>query len=96
MGYELHIVRRSDWDDYEEDSNISFEEWLAYVQSDNELDLTNGYLMNIPGIETSFYDVPGFCEWTGHPTKVSDDKPWFDYRGGSISTKYPDDETIKK
>ena len=49
MGYELHIVRRNDWDDYEENSNISLDEWLAYVQLDNELELTNGYQIKIPG-----------------------------------------------
>lgn len=96
MGYDLHIVRRNDWDDYEENSNISLEEWLAYVQSDNELELTNGYQIKIPGVENSFQNVPGFCNWTGHSTKVTDDKPWFGFGHGMISTKYPDDETIKK
>ncbi len=96
MGYELHIVRRQDWDNYEEDSNISLDEWLAYVQEDNELELTYGYQIKIPGVENSFQNVPGFCNWTGHSTKVADDKPWFDYGHGMISAKYPDDETIKK
>ena len=49
MGYELHIVRRLDWEDDEEYSNISLEEWLSYVQSDEELELTNGYKINVPG-----------------------------------------------
>ena len=96
MGYDLHIVRRNDFENYEEDSNISLEEWLAYVQTDNELELTNGYQIKIPGVENSFQNVPGFCNWSGHSTKVNDDKPWFDYGHGTISAKYPDDETIKK
>lgn len=96
MGYDLHIVRRSDWDDYEEESNISLKEWLAYVQSDKELELTNGYQIKIPGVANSFQNVPGFCNWTGHSIKINDDKPWFDFGYGMISTKYPDDETIKK
>ena len=96
MGYELHIVRRNNWEDYEEDSNISLEEWVAYVRSDSELELTNGYQIRIPGIENSFQNSPGFCNWTGHSIKVGDDKPWFDYGHGMISAKYPDDETIKK
>ena len=70
MGYDLHIVRRKDWDDYEEDSDISLEEWLAYVQTDDELELTNGYQIKIPGVENSFQNVPGFCNWTGHSIKV--------------------------
>ncbi|TWI80398.1 hypothetical protein IQ13_3075 [Lacibacter cauensis] len=96
MGYDFHIVRRNDWADYEEDSNISLEEWLAFVQSDNELEFTNGYQIKIPGVENSFQNVPGFCNWTGHSTRVSDDKPWFDYGYGMISTKNPDEETIRK
>jgi hypothetical protein len=96
MGYELHIVRRNDWDDYEEESNISLDDWLTYVQSDHELELTNGYQIKIPGVTNSFQNAPGFCNWRGHSTKVTDDKPWFDYGHGMVSTKYPDDETIKK
>jgi hypothetical protein len=97
MGYELHIKRRVDWEDDEEDSNISLEEWLSYVQSDEELELTEGYRINVPGVVGASQNVPGFCNWTGHPTKkTKDDKPWFDYGYGEISTKYPDDETIRK
>ena len=96
MGYELHIVRQNDWEDYEEESNISIEEWLAYVQTDTELELTNGYQLKFPGHEHLFQSAPGFCNWTGHSTKTGDDKPWLDYGHGSISAKYPDDETIKK
>ncbi len=43
MGYELHIVRQTDYEDGEEESNISLEEWVAYVATDKELKLTNGY-----------------------------------------------------
>jgi len=96
MGYDLHITRRNDWDDYEEESNITLEEWLDYVKSDNELELTNGYQIKISGVENSFHNVPGFCNWTNHSTMVNDDKPWFDYGHGMISTKNPDNETIKK
>ena len=96
MGYDLHIVRRKDWDDYEEDSDISLEEWLAYVQIDDELELTNGNKIKITGVENSIQNVSGFCNWTGHSIKVNDDKPWFDYGYRMIISKYPDDETIKK
>lgn len=96
MGYELHIIRRNDWQNDEEGSNISLEEWLEYVKNDKELELTNGYLIKIPGTESSFQDVPGFCNWTAHSKKVNDDTPWFAYGYGMISAKYPDGETIKK
>jgi hypothetical protein len=59
MGYDLHIVRRLDWEDDDEAGNISLEEWLSYVQSDNELELTNGYLIKIPGVVGGVQNVPG-------------------------------------
>jgi hypothetical protein len=96
MGYELHIFRQNNWDDDDERSNISLEEWLSYVESDEELKLTNGYESGIPGIENSWQDSPGFCEWMIHPSPDSPNKTWFQYFRGSISAKYPDDETIKK
>ena len=58
--------------------------------------MTNGYQIKIPEVENSFQNVPGFCNWIGHSKKNADDKPWFNYGYGMISTKYPDDETIKK
>jgi hypothetical protein len=95
MGYELHIARKSDWDT-DEDSNISLDEWLSYVHKDEELKLTNGFQMNIPNVDTSWKERPGFCEWTAHPKANDGILPWFDYWRGSISTKYPDDFTIRK
>jgi len=96
MGYELHIVRLDDYNDGEEESKISLEEWLAYVEIDNELELTNGYELNIPGIENTWQEVPGFCNWLGHPKSDAGTLPWFDFSRGSVSAKYPDSHTIKK
>lgn len=96
MGYEIHIVRRNDYDNYEEESNITLNEWLQYVDGDNELELAKGYQVKIPGVQNTFQNAPVFCNWTGHSLKKGDDQPWFDYGFGSISTKYPDDETISK
>jgi hypothetical protein len=96
MGYELHIVRQNDYVDGEEESNISLEEWLNYVATDNELELTNGYGLSIPGTEVPWQERPGFCYWNGHPKSDAGTAPWFDYGYGAISTKYPDEPTIKK
>jgi hypothetical protein len=96
MGYELHIVRRNNWDDIEEQSNITFAEWIAYVKTDEELELTNGYELTMNG-ESHSQSVPGFCEWTAHSTEKSPGyRPWFDYGFGSISTKNPDFEVLHK
>ncbi len=95
MGYELHIVRQTDYDNEEEESSITLEEWLSYVAKDKELHLTNGYKVNIPGIHTAWQNSPGFCEWTQH---ILEDGSiaWFDFGCGMISAKYPDDVMIKK
>jgi len=96
MGYDLHITRREHWTDDEDDNKISITEWLTYVESDDELELTNGFQTKIPGVENTFHNVPGFSNWSGHTNMKGDSQPWFDYRDGYISTKNPDDETIKK
>jgi hypothetical protein len=31
MGYEVHIIRRDDYENDEEESSITIEEWLKYV-----------------------------------------------------------------
>jgi len=95
MGYELHITRRDNWFDTET-SDISMEEWLAYVNSDKELELTNGYDIKV-GSETQFQNNPGFCEWNAHPTeKEPNARPWFSFWEDSIDTKNPDAPTIRK
>lgn len=85
MGYELHIVRLDNYDDVDEESNISLEEWLAYVEADEELEL------NLGG-----QDGPGFCNLLGHPDSLGLDMPWFDFCKGSISAKNPDKYIIEK
>jgi len=95
MGYDLHITRKEDWADTET-ADISIEEWLSYVNSDEELVLTNGYDIKI-GSETEFQNRPGYCEWNAHPTeKEPNARPWFSYWEGSIYTKNPDAPTIRK
>ena len=95
MGYDLHITRREHWSDTET-SDISFKEWLTYVNGDEELDLTDGYEIKL-GTETQFQNRPGFCEWNAHPTEREPNaRPWFAYWKGSIDTKNPDIDTIRK
>jgi len=93
MGYEFHITRRERWSHENSTPNdISLNEWLSYIDNDPELELTEGYWVKVPGSKES-QPAPGFCEWNAHPL---DESPWFDYSDGSISTKNPDDATIRK
>jgi hypothetical protein len=95
MGYDLHITRKEHWFDEDQSSkNISLEEWLSYIEDDrSELELTDTYEVKIPGLEYKSQVPPGFCEWTAHPLNK---RPWFDYYDGSMSTKNPDEPTIRK
>src|SRR5215203_4229438 len=87
MSYSLSIVRMNNWEDDEEKSNITLEEWLHYIDSDEELES--------PG-ESSFTDdnrefyrnIQGYCEWTGHSTfKEPFARPWFEYNQGQLPQK---------
>lgn len=91
MGYDLHITRKEHWS--EEGADISLDEWLSYIKADPELELSDAYSIKVPGSETESQPAPGFCEWTAHP---ADERPWLDYWEGNISTKNPDDATIRK
>lgn len=95
MGYDLHITRKEYWFDEEQNANdISLDEWLSYIHSSgSELELVDTHGVKMPEVEASSQVPPGFCEWTTHPL---DERPWFDYYDGNISTKNPDEPTIKK
>lgn len=94
MGYDLHITRREHWsDDEQRGVDIALDEWLKYIDNEPDLELSDAYRIKVPGSETESQVAPGYCEWTNHPLG---ERPWFDYSDGSISTKNPDDDTIKK
>ena len=95
MGYELHIIRQNDYDDENDTSNITLEEWTKYAEADGELTLKNGYDSGFSGAVV-WQESPGFCEWIGHPMAAADTIPFFDYGLGIISAKYPDKHTIGK
>jgi hypothetical protein len=94
MGYDLHITRRTDWsDDGQQSVDISINEWLAYVEQDKELELSDEYWVKVPGSQTESHVSPGYCKWTKHPNGF---EAYFAFSDGSISEKNPDDFTIKK
>jgi hypothetical protein len=95
MGYDLHITRREYWAETET-AGITLEEWIAYVNNDKELELTNGYDRKI-GIEIEFISLSGYCLWNAHPDKTDPSEwPWLSYEEGTIDAKYPDHPTIRK
>jgi hypothetical protein len=93
MGYNLHITRQEHWaEDEKLDLHITLNEWLAYVNSDEELTLNpTAYSYTKKDGET-FYP-PGFADWTGNKNVIG---AWFDYTDGRIESKNPEQETINK
>jgi len=102
MAYLVYIVRQNDYNNIEEESNISLKEWVDYINSDPELELTGGLQLDMP-ILLDVTDIPypleertGYCEWMGHPRADADTIPWFDFQYNNIVTEYPDKHTIGK
>ena len=93
MGYDLHITRKDNWSDDDENREIPLTEWLTYIETAPDLVLSDAYRIKVPGSETGSQVAPGFCDWTAHPSQVSS---WFAYSSGCIETKNPDEDVIKR
>lgn len=78
MGYDLHITRRQDWS--QTGNDISAEEWLAYINTDADLSLSD------PG-------SPCLARWSGKPQSPD---PWLEWHEGSIYAKNPDAALLNK
>ena len=96
MAYSVNIVRRNNWEDPDEESNISLKEWLQYIETDDEL--TAPAEGSLTDVNREYYQQkPGYCEWTSHSAyKEPFARPWFDYYNGQIVSENVDDETILK
>jgi hypothetical protein len=79
MGYDLHITRKEDWAD-PDGPEITADEWLGIVRSDDELQLdeANGKY---------------FAIWAVRP---GDDGGWIDWSHGELYSKAPDAALIRK
>ena len=94
MGYDLHITRKEFWhDEIQPESDITLQEWVDYIGQDNQLELSNDLQVKVPGNEVEKQVAPGFCYWTHHP---ENNKPTLCFSDGIISTKNPDENTIRK
>lgn len=79
MGVEFYITRADFWAN-NDNAPITSEEWLSYINSDNELhiDDRNGEY---------------FALWSG-PSHY--EEPWLEWNAGNIYTKWPDTSLYKK
>ena len=96
MGYDLHITRTDDWFDGEE-TPIELDEWLAYIESDAEMRLDGYAEAKVEGEAVLRYENDGLAVWTAYSQLPEDGAgAWFDFRGGNIVVKNPDEEIIAK
>ena len=79
MGFDVHITRANDWA-HNKDQEISAEEWLHYVEEDNELarDPQNGDYAAV---------------WVD---RARCPEAWLDWFEGNIYTTNPDQQTLAK
>src|SRR4051812_39212729 len=95
MGYELHIIRKTNWEDHEEESVITLDEWFQYVEQDEELERTDFMEKRLSDESVIRHDTIGFVIWNGYKGSTYD-AVWFDYNNGTVYTKNPDDEIVAK
>src|SRR5689334_5073234 len=94
MGYDLQIARKENWFDEEQSNrNISSKDWFDYIDKDLELQISYTYQIRNPQNLNESVPVPSLCDWLNHP---QNENRWFDYYEGNISSKNPDDHTIRK
>lgn len=76
MGYELHITRKENWFDEDLSTDISMEEWKAYVESDREMQLDNFAETMSPDGAVIRIKRDGISIWKKHSRF---DKVWFSW-----------------
>ncbi|PHM47621.1 hypothetical protein [Xenorhabdus sp. KK7.4] len=101
MGFNVHITR-VDLNDYyddpdrysDESANISMQEWIDYINQDDEMRL-DGYAEALfSNGETLICVDESMAVWTQHPDQSI--TSWFWLDDGMITAKNPDSHMIKK
>jgi hypothetical protein len=96
MSYEIRVYRQNNWDDIEEESNISLEEWMKYVRSDKDLALASEYAPFAGKPQGGAEQTPGYTYLISYPRFSIDCRPGLWFRHGAISIEDPDDFIIGK
>lgn len=96
MSYEIRVFRQSNWEDIDEESNISLEEWINYVRSDKDLALASEYGPFAEKPKGSAEQTPGYTYLISYPHFSIDCRPGLWYKEGAISIENPDDFIITK
>jgi hypothetical protein len=96
VGYDVHITRATDWWEADETS-LSLNEWLAYVEQDPEMRREEAATVTLPGGNILSAKRPGLAVWLGYSrNRPGTNMAWFDYREGCVVVKNPDAELLTK
>ncbi|MER2471633.1 hypothetical protein [Photorhabdus laumondii] len=100
MGYDVHVTRIpvSEFfeleDNYDETKNISFEEWIDYINQDAEM-RHDGFAIATLSDGTEFgCSDPSIAVWVDHPDKNI--TQWIWLSNGMVTVKNPDEYMLKK
>lgn len=97
MGYELHITRRENWFDENDELAIPVEEWEQYVRNDPEFRLDNYAEAILHDGTVLRTEAPGIAVWEKYSGNgIDGNYAWFYYSLGNIACKNPDKEIIAK
>lgn len=95
MGYEVHIIRTTEWTDSESEP-ITIEQWRAYVASDPEM-RADGFAEATTASGALRYENAGLAVWTAWPEHGRDGNfAWFDLETGRVTVKNPDEAILSK
>lgn len=96
MGHDVHITRKTEWS-ANEGAEISLQEWLDVVESDEEFRLDGFAEATTTGGETLRIESDGIAVWTAYSGDgVGGNMAWFCYSGGEVVVKNPDEEMLGK
>ncbi|WP_118984861.1 hypothetical protein [Photorhabdus sp. CRCIA-P01] len=100
MGYDVHVTRIPISeifeleDNYNETKNISFEEWIDYINQDAEM-RHDGFATTTLSDGTEFgCSDPSIAVWFAHPDKNITQWVWLS--NGMVTVKNPDEYMLKK
>lgn len=96
MGYDVHITRKADWFE-DEGADISLQEWLDIVESDEEFRLDGFAETPTASGKPLRVESDGLAVWTaysGHT--VGGNMAWFLHSDGEVVVKNPDREILGK
>ena len=95
MGYEVHITRKEMFFDTDGE-DISLQEWIDYVHADKDMRLDGYAEANTPDgvLRVEDESLAVWLGWSRHD--IDGGMAWMHHFNGSIVSKNPDQETLKK